>query len=115
MAASEPDKSLSWCERKRHTIDYLTGCDDIDVKLIAAADKLHNVQSIQLDLNKLGDRVWKRFNATKREQAWYYHGIWNALTRKGDGHPLYDQLRRTVTVVFGPEEIETDICQGGTP
>ena len=63
-AASEPDKSLSWRARKEHTIDYLAACDDMDVKCIAAADKLHNVQSIQLDLEKLGESVWGRFNAS---------------------------------------------------
>jgi (p)ppGpp synthase/HD superfamily hydrolase len=105
-AASEPDKSLPWRKRKQHTIDYLTGCDDMDVKLIAAADKLHNVQSIQLDLATLGDVVWERFNATKEEQAWYYHGICRALTANGAEHKLFDLLSQTVTSTFGKEVSE---------
>lgn len=101
-AESEPDKTLPWRARKQHTIEHLAACSDKDVKLVAAADKLHNVQSIQLDLEKLGENVWERFNASKDEQAWYYHEIANALTAQGGDHPLYQLLRQTVVDVFGP-------------
>ena len=41
IAESEPDKNLPGRERKDHTIKHL-GAASMDVKLIAAADKLHN-------------------------------------------------------------------------
>ena len=104
-AESEPDKTLPWRERKEHTLHYLASCEDEDVKLVAAADKLHNVQSIKLDLETLGETVWKRFNATKEEQSWYYRGICEALTSRGDDYPLYGLLRQTVAEVFGVEKV----------
>lgn len=106
IAESEPDKSLPWRERKQFTIDHLTATDNLDVKLIAAADKLHNVQSIQLDLEKLGEGVWGRFNASKEEQAWYYHSICHALTAQGSGHKLFELLREAVTSTFGKDPPE---------
>ena len=92
---SESDKSLSWRERKEHTLVHLETASS-DVKLIAAADKLHNVQSIQLDVATLGDAVWQRFNASKKDQAWYYRGVTKALGVHGDSHRLFDLLEETV-------------------
>ena len=96
---SEPDKSLSWRERKEHTLEHLATAP-FEVKLIAAADKLHNVQSIQLDAAALGDKVWERFNASREDQAWYYEGVGKALTASGEDHPLFELLRNTVESVF---------------
>ena len=96
---SEPDKSLSWRERKEHTLAHLATAP-FEVKLIAAADKLHNVQSIQLDAAALGDKVWERFNATREDQRWYYEGVVKALTASGEDHPLFELLRKTVESVF---------------
>ena len=104
IAESEPDKSLPWRERKEHTISHLRAAE-MDVKLIAAADKLHNVQSIRLDLEKLGEEVWTRFNASKEEQSWYYHSICQALTVKGQSHKLFDLLSKAVASTFGQEEV----------
>jgi len=98
-AESEPDKNLPWRERKQYTIDHLKKAE-LDIKVIAAADKLHNVQSIQLDLANLGSDVWKRFNAPREDQKWYYEAICKALRANGDTHPLFDQLEQTVGAVF---------------
>lgn len=103
IAESEPDKNLPWRERKEHTINHLKAAD-MDIQLIAAADKLHNVQSIQFDLEELGEGVWERFNASKEDQAWYYYSICRALTAQGPSHKLFDLLCHAVTATFGEEE-----------
>ena len=43
------------------------------------ADKLSNIRSIAYDYKNIGDELWKRFNAPKKKQAWYYDGILDAL------------------------------------
>lgn len=78
LAASEQDKTLSWEERKRHTIKEL-GRKNTDQLAVIVADKLHNLRSIQEDVDCVGDAVWSRFNRGKREQSWYYMSIVNAL------------------------------------
>lgn len=98
-AESEPEKSLPWRERKQYTIDHLERAE-LDVKVIAAADKLHNVQSIQLDLADLGPSMWDRFNAPYEDQRWYYREICKTLGANGDTHPLFDKLKQTVETVF---------------
>ncbi len=36
-AVSEPDKSLSWIERKKHTIEYLNNINDTDILMVCCA------------------------------------------------------------------------------
>ncbi len=45
---SEPDKSLSWIDRKEHTLEFLKTASE-DIRAVACADKLHNIQSIIRD------------------------------------------------------------------
>lgn len=81
--ASEPDKSLSWKERKQHTIQHL-GTASIEACYVIAADKLHNLRSIRLDIENSGEDIWKKFNKGKDDQAWYYGEIARGLeTRLG--------------------------------
>lgn len=100
---SEPDKSLSWKKRKVHTIEYLKTATS-EVKVVAAADKLHNIRSIQEDQKTLGEGIWERFNKGKNEQAWYYQEIVKSL-REGIsssiGAAIFDELQMRVEELFG--------------
>lgn len=101
-AESEPDKSLPWRERKEHTLWHLQGAP-LNVRLVAAADKLHNLQSMMADLELVGPDLWGRFNAPFAEQRWYYHGVSRAV--RGDdreAHPLFVELQGAVEAVFEP-------------
>lgn len=78
VASNSEDKSKSWDERKGHTISELATADK-RVKMLIMADKLSNIRSIAFDFKNIGDELWKRFNASKEKQAWYYYGIGEAL------------------------------------
>lgn len=77
-AASELDKSLSWEERKLRTITELMEKSS-DQLAVIVADKLHNIRSIQSDINEVGEAVWERFNRGKRAQSWYYMSLLNVI------------------------------------
>jgi (p)ppGpp synthase/HD superfamily hydrolase len=100
---SEPDKSLPWKERKEHTIDYLKTAP-FEIKVVAAADKLHNIRSIQEDQKLLGEDVWTRFNKGKEDQSWYYHELVKSL-REGSsfikGIHILDEFEQRVVELFG--------------
>jgi hypothetical protein len=98
-AASEPDKSLAWEERKRHTLDFLKTAQR-DIRMLVCADKLHNVRSIRRDIEAIGESVWEKFNRGKCDQEWYYTNIVESLGYKG-GFKLLDELREEVDFVFG--------------
>lgn len=92
------DKSKSWKERKQHTINCLKN-DSLETKLVCCADKLSNIRSMLADLQAVGDELWKRFNAPKKELAWYYRSVAESLSDL-DGRAMYAEYRRTVDAVF---------------
>ena len=78
VCANSEDKSKSWDERKKHTIEFLATADR-QVKLLVMADKLSNLRSMARDYKVCGDKLWDRFNAPVEKQDWYYSGILDAL------------------------------------
>ena len=65
------------------------------MRLVAAADKLHNARAILSDYRSIGERVWSRFNAGKEGQLWYYRSLLKTLGGP-KASPLVAELARTV-------------------
>jgi GTP pyrophosphokinase len=86
----------AWRPRKEAHIERLRG-EEAFTKLVVAADKLHNAESIVRDRARpsVGDTVWERFSASRDEVLWYYAAISDALA-EGWEHDLLDELRSTV-------------------
>ena len=82
------EKESSWQERKAHTIHFLEHEATTDQLLVSGADKLDNLRSIVYDHARAGEELWKRFNASKEQQAWYYRSIASILQAKGKGHAI---------------------------
>lgn len=83
-----------WKARKLAYLAHLGVCGP-EVRLISAADKLHNCRSIRRDLATVGDAVWSRFSAPRDETLWYYDAVTVTLGQ-GWAHPLHHELRREV-------------------
>lgn len=83
-----------WEERKQRYVAQVAS-EPPEVKLVSAADKLHNARSIRRDLATVGDAVWDRFTATREQTLWYYREMVAALSTGWD-HPLLEELRREV-------------------
>jgi (p)ppGpp synthase/HD superfamily hydrolase len=83
-----------WEERKRAYLERLRA-EPAEVRLVSAADKLHNALSIRRDFASIGEEVFDRFTATREQTLWYYREVVGAL---GDGwaHALLDRLRDEV-------------------
>ncbi|MEH7414994.1 HD domain-containing protein [Neobacillus drentensis] len=95
---SEPNKSLSWDQRKLHTIEYLKRAPS-DIRTVACADKLHNIRSITNDYEQIGDEIWSKFNAGKDKQEWYYTHIVDSLKFQ-ISFPLVEELEKAVHHLF---------------
>lgn len=93
-----------WRERKEAYLQALRD-EPEELKLISAADKLHNARSILRDLRTIGDELWERFTGKKEGSLWYYGAVVDAL---GDGweHPILEELRETVEAVRASAEEE---------
>ncbi|MFH2040034.1 MAG: HD domain-containing protein, partial [Chloroflexota bacterium] len=62
---------LPWKERKEAYIAHIRITDQALLR-VTVADKIDNVRAILADLQRVGDEVWKKFNAGKEDQLWYY-------------------------------------------
>jgi (p)ppGpp synthase/HD superfamily hydrolase len=93
-----------WKQRKLDYLEVLRRADE-DVRLVSAADKLHNVRSILADYRREGDSVWERFSGRRDGTLWYYRAVLDVL-RQGKANRLVDELERVVT------ELETLATKG---
>ena len=84
-----------WLERKELYIQHLRRASP-SVRLVSAADKLHNVRAVLADLRVLGEKLWDRFNGGKSGTLWYYRSVAEALREKDPG-PLVEELDRVVS------------------
>ncbi|MFO0570528.1 MAG: HD domain-containing protein [Polyangiaceae bacterium] len=62
-----------------------------ELKLISAADKLHNASAILRDHRRVGEVVWERFTASREQTLWYYREVLSSLRHEWE-HPLLDEL-----------------------
>lgn len=84
-----------WQARKEAYLAHLPHAS-VEVRLVSAADKLHNVRSILADYRQVGDGVWTRFRGGKAGTLWYYRALVTAYRQAGST-PLVEELDRTVT------------------
>ena len=81
-----------WRARKEAYVEHLAGAPP-SVRLVSAADKLHNARSVLADYRAVGESLWGRFNGGRDGTLWYYRAVADALA--GDG-PVADELDRVV-------------------
>ena len=79
-ACSDTDETPKppWRARKERYIAHIRDASS-SVRLVSAADKLHNARAIVTDLRTQGDAVWERFRGGKEGTLWYYRSMVNAL------------------------------------
>ena len=88
------DPKPEWRPRKEAYIAHVAEASP-SVRLVSAADKLHNARSILADLRVLGDELWGRFTGGKEGTLWYYRALVEAYA--GDGsNPVVEELDRVV-------------------
>ena len=83
-----------WRPRKEAYLAHLRTAPAA-VRLVSAADKVHNARSTVEDLRRHGPRVWRRFHAGPVEQLWYYRSLVAIFRRRGP-KALAEELGRVV-------------------
>lgn len=92
--AANPAQKLPWEVRKRAYLEHLLHAP-ADMRLVSAADKVHNARSINADLRAQGVASFERFKGGREGTLWYYKTLVKTL-RKGWEHPIVDLLDREV-------------------
>jgi (p)ppGpp synthase/HD superfamily hydrolase len=105
-ACSEADKSFPWEIRKKQLTDAMKEAP-LDVKVIACADKLHNLRTMVRDYKAVGEDLWIRFNRGKAAQARHYRELVDSLCQgadQGKHGEIFQVLRDEVEGFFGARD-----------
>jgi GTP pyrophosphokinase len=86
-----------WRVRKEEYIEHLRVASP-PVRLVSAADKLHNARAVLGDYRELGEMLWRRFHGGREGTLWYYRSVTDAL-RQGGTSPLIEELERVVSEI----------------
>jgi (p)ppGpp synthase/HD superfamily hydrolase len=86
-----------WKERKETYLEHLRHAS-ASVRLVSAADKLHNARAILTDLHIHGNALWSRFSGGRDGVLWYYRNLADTIQLQGS-NPLTLELNRTVTAI----------------
>lgn len=70
----ETGQKPPWRPRKEAYISHITGDLSPSIRLVSAADKLHNIRSIITDYRTQEEELWQRFSGG-RETLWYYRAL----------------------------------------
>jgi len=81
-----------WRARKEAHLEHIRAASN-SVRLVIAADKLHNARSLVHDYRRVGDAMWERFSGGRDGTLWYYRAVAEALG-SGWSHALVDELAR---------------------
>jgi (p)ppGpp synthase/HD superfamily hydrolase len=97
LTDSTEDPRPPWRQRKERYLADLTGAPE-EVKLVSAADKLHNVTCCVRDYRSDREDLWRRFSGGREGVLWYFRAVHRALATGWD-HPLVDELGEQVRVL----------------
>jgi (p)ppGpp synthase/HD superfamily hydrolase len=90
-ACSDTDESPKppWRDRKEAFVERLR-TEPYSVRLVVAADKLHNVRDVLRNYRIHGDDLWSQFKGGRDGTLWYYQAVVDALvgTAKPEEHQL---------------------------
>jgi (p)ppGpp synthase/HD superfamily hydrolase len=70
-----------WRARKEKYLQHLRTAD-ADVRLVSAADKVHNARAILTDYRELGEPIWERFQGKRAGTLWYYQELAKEFRRR---------------------------------
>lgn len=100
LGASEPDKSLSWEERKLHTINSIKKLD-LRHKAIICADKISNLEDLRIIFETKGEKDFSAFKRGYEKQKWYYTEVYKSLISNEDkGYSMFTRLKLLIDDVF---------------
>jgi len=71
---TDVDPKPPWRKRKEDYIAHIRRAP-ASVRLVSAADKLHNARAILADYRVHGEALWSRFNGGRDGTLWYYRAL----------------------------------------
>jgi GTP pyrophosphokinase len=104
-ACSDTDESPKppWRERKEAFVGRLQ-TEPYSVRLVVAADKLHNVRDVLRNYRIRGDDLWVHFKGGRDGTLWYYRSVVGVLTEAARPeeqqlNALTEEIRNTLSLL----------------
>ena len=101
-ACSDTDQTpkLPWRERKEAYVERLRSAP-YSVRLVVAADKLHNARHMLSSYRVQGEYLWSNFKGGRDGTLWYYRPVVDALVAAAEPgenqlQPIIDEIVRTL-------------------
>ena len=89
------ERGRRWQERKDDFLAALAKADN-SVRLVVAADKLHNAYSYLRDYERYGSMLWSRFKNGRDGVSWFLRAAHDAIKAGGD-LPILHELDTAIT------------------
>jgi len=83
-----------WRQRKEAHIARLRHAS-ASIRLVSAADKLHNARALLREYRARGESIWDHFRGGREGTLWYYRAVADALKQSG-ASLLIEELDRVV-------------------
>lgn len=96
VTAVTHDNTLPWMEKKKKYIECVRS-GTAEVKALATADKICNLESLIAAHARLGEKIWMRFNRDRAEKIWFEEAMLEML-RASWRHTLVDEYARLLTI-----------------
>jgi GTP pyrophosphokinase len=105
------DPKPAWRPRKEAYVEHISTAPP-SVRLVSAADKLHNARSILADLSAVGEELWTRFTGGREGTLWYYRALVEAYAEAGSD-AVVEELDRVVREIEALAEHAPESRDGG--
>ena len=104
VSDNEGDPKPPWRARKEQFIESIPRLSP-EARLIALADKIHNVHSTIEAYRRVGEGVWSRFHGRREGSLWYYREVLKAFQigrteEQVTNEPLLQDLTRAINSLF---------------
>lgn len=83
-----------WDKRKDAYLKHLNEVSK-EACLIACADKINNLRAMESVYKKIGESIWKRFEASKEKKIKFYEDVCRLVGNRFS-HPIQRELNRTL-------------------
>tara|TARA_B100001564_G_scaffold204508_1_gene172089 strand:- start:104 stop:694 length:591 start_codon:yes stop_codon:yes gene_type:complete len=90
------DEKNVWLEKKKRYLESMSKKSQ-STMLVVLCDKLHSVNCILNDHNRIGKKLWSNYFQSPEEVLWYYRSLCNNFKKSLKNHKtLKDKFQRNV-------------------
>lgn len=96
LGVTKNDDIKDWRQRSEAYIRHLREGSNESL-IVSLADKIHNLKSILIDYDEVGDKLWDRFTTKSgADQLWWYEQILKTAIERDGPEALTSQLKDLV-------------------